>query len=56
MHTTGINVVLTGTGNQAHLEENLKSLESNPLPQSILEKLDSLFELSDCVCRQEIPS
>ena len=56
MHTHGNNVVLTGTGNQAHLEENLKSLESSPLPQSILEKLDSLFGLSDCVCGQEINS
>jgi len=53
-HTTGNGIVLTGTGNEAHLQENLRSLESGPLPQSILEKLESLFGLSDCVCGQEV--
>ena len=52
-HTAGLNVVLTGTGVKEHLEDNLRSLESGPLPDSILEKLNELFGLSDCVCCQD---
>jgi len=53
-HTDGIHVVLTGTGSEAHLEENLRSLESKALPTVILEKLELLFGLSDCVCGQKV--
>ena len=53
-HTDGVHVVLTGTSNQAHLEDNLRSLESKPLPPDILGKLDQLFGLSDCVCCQDV--
>jgi len=53
MHTKGIHVVLTGTGNENHLADNLHSLESNELPPAILGKLDHLFGLSDCVSCQD---
>jgi len=55
MHTPGIHVQLVGTGNPAHLEENLRSMTAPPLPPHILEKLESLFGNSDCVCGQEVP-
>jgi len=52
-HKEGIHVVLTGTGNEAHLKDNLKSLESKALPPTILEKLEYLFGTSDCVSCQD---
>ena len=52
-HKDGIHVVLTGTGNEAHLKDNLRSLESKALPPAILEKLEHLFGLSDCVSCQD---
>lgn len=42
-HEPGSGVVLTGTGNIAHLEENISSLALGPLPQSALQTLDRLF-------------
>jgi L-galactose dehydrogenase len=42
-HEPGSDVVLTGTGNIAHLEENVAALTRGPLPQSALDKLDQLF-------------
>ena len=53
-HNDGIHVVLTGTGSAAHLEDNLRSLEAEALPQHVLDKIDQLFGMSDCVCGQEV--
>ena len=52
-HTEGIHVVLTGTGSATHLEENLNSFKSEALSPSVLEKLETLFGMSDCVCCQD---
>ncbi|MCL2409113.1 MAG: aldo/keto reductase [Oscillospiraceae bacterium] len=52
-HTGGVNIVLTGTSNENHLRDNLKSLESKALPKAILEKLNQLFGDVDCVCAQD---
>lgn len=42
-HEPGTHVVLTGTGNPAHLEENVRSITGGPLPQADLERLGSVF-------------
>jgi L-galactose dehydrogenase len=42
-HEPGCHVVLTGTGDIAHLEQNVRSLTSGPLPASALERLTNLF-------------
>jgi aryl-alcohol dehydrogenase-like predicted oxidoreductase len=39
----GIHVVLTGTGNPAHLKENLAAILKPPLPKPALEKLAEIF-------------
>jgi len=51
-HTPGIDVVLTGTGNTAHLAENLASIQGPPLPPAALEKLAAMFSKVDCVSGQ----
>ena len=51
-HTEGIHVVLSGTGNENHLYENLLSLGKEKLPELILNKLEILFGASDCVSGQ----
>jgi aryl-alcohol dehydrogenase-like predicted oxidoreductase len=42
-HTPGVDVVLTGTGNPAHLQENIAAILKPPLPRPVLEKLAALF-------------
>ncbi len=42
-HTPGIDVVMTGTGNLHHLEENIASIGGGPLPPEILQRLASAF-------------
>jgi aryl-alcohol dehydrogenase-like predicted oxidoreductase len=42
-HEPGADIVLTGTGNLEHLEENVESLLRGPLPQSSLDRLGRLF-------------
>jgi aryl-alcohol dehydrogenase-like predicted oxidoreductase len=42
-HQPGIHVVLTGTGNPAHLRENVAAILKPALPEPVLEKLDKLF-------------
>ena len=42
-HEHGVNVVLTGTGNPDHLQENVSSILKPPLPKAALQKLESLF-------------
>jgi aryl-alcohol dehydrogenase-like predicted oxidoreductase len=51
-HTPGVDVTLTGTGNRAHLLENLASIEKPPLPPELVEKINKLFGKVDCVSGQ----
>jgi aryl-alcohol dehydrogenase-like predicted oxidoreductase len=51
-YTPGITVTLTGTGDPAHLAENLRSLAMPPLPETALARLKALFGKSDCVSGQ----
>jgi L-galactose dehydrogenase len=51
-HTPGISVTLTGTGNPAHLADNLRSIQSPPLQEDVLEQLQILFGKVDCVSGQ----
>jgi aryl-alcohol dehydrogenase-like predicted oxidoreductase len=46
-HTQGVDVVLFGTGNPAHLKENVAAILKPPLPQPALEKLDEIFGVLD---------
>jgi L-galactose dehydrogenase len=39
----GVHVVLVGTGNPAHLEENVRSLSAGPLPTETTKRLVALF-------------
>lgn len=41
--TAGMDCVLSGTSNAAHLADNLRSVQRGPLPQAALERLDALF-------------
>ena len=42
-HEPGVHVVLVGTGNPAHLEENVRSLSAGPLPAQVRDRLVRLF-------------
>lgn len=42
-HEPGVHVVLIGTGNIAHLEENVEALNRGPLPTEIRQRLISMF-------------
>jgi aryl-alcohol dehydrogenase-like predicted oxidoreductase len=42
-HEAGVDVVLTGTGNPAHLQSNVESMMKPPLPESVLRKLEEIF-------------
>lgn len=42
-HEPGADVILTGTGNLAHLRENVAAILAPPLPQDVLARLDELF-------------
>ena len=45
----GADVVLTGTGNVQHLEENIKSLLAGPLSTEQMQRLEHLFGRVDSV-------
>jgi aryl-alcohol dehydrogenase-like predicted oxidoreductase len=42
-HEPGVHVVLVGTGDIVHLEENARSLSAGPLPAEVTERLVALF-------------
>ena len=42
-HEPGVDIVLFGTGNPAHLRENIAAILKPPLPESALRKLDQIF-------------
>ena len=42
-HEPGCDVILTGTGNVAHLEQNINSINAGPLPETDVAELDRLF-------------
>lgn len=48
-HEPGIHVVLTGTGNAAHLKANVTALLKPPLPQTDLQRLEAIFGRVDSV-------
>lgn len=49
LHEPGADVVLTGTGSVEHLEQNVRSLTSGPLPGELQERLAALFGQVDSV-------
>jgi aryl-alcohol dehydrogenase-like predicted oxidoreductase len=48
-HEPGAHVILTGTGNIAHLEANLAVIQGPPLPAEVMERLTRLFGRVDSV-------
>jgi aryl-alcohol dehydrogenase-like predicted oxidoreductase len=48
-HEPGADVILTGTGDVAHLETNLAAIQAPPLPDDVLGRLESLFGAIDSV-------
>ena len=42
-HTTGIDVVMTGTGSLAHLEQNIDAIHGEPLPPDVRGRLSEVF-------------
>ncbi len=48
-HEPGIHVVLTGTGNIAHLEQNIDAINAGPLPDHTRQALEALFGRVDCL-------
>lgn len=42
-HAPGCDTVLTGTGNIAHLKDNLRAIDGKPLPAPVVEKLARIF-------------
>ena len=49
MHEPGADVVLTGTGDEGHLEANIAAALEPPLPSEALERLETLFGDVDSV-------
>ena len=48
-HEPGAQVILTGTGEIAHLEENLKAIQGPPLPEAVQSRLAAIFGRVDSV-------
>ncbi|HUO23434.1 MAG TPA: aldo/keto reductase [Caulobacteraceae bacterium] len=47
-------VILTGTGNAHHLEENIKAINMGPLPPEHVERLRQIFGALDTLTGQEV--
>ena len=48
-HEPGAHVILTGTGNAAHLEANVAHIQAPKLPDEIADRLGTLFDGVDSV-------
>lgn len=48
----GVHVVLSGTGNPAHLKANITSLSRPPLPENVVQKLRHIFRNASAVTGQ----
>jgi aryl-alcohol dehydrogenase-like predicted oxidoreductase len=48
-HEPGAHVVLTGTGDPAHLQANAAAIQAPPLPPEALARLDAIFGRVDSV-------
>jgi aryl-alcohol dehydrogenase-like predicted oxidoreductase len=48
----GTHVILSGTGNPAHLQANFESFQQPPLPQAVVERLQHIFRKVDSVTGQ----
>jgi aryl-alcohol dehydrogenase-like predicted oxidoreductase len=48
----GVHVVLSGTGNPAHLQANIDSLCRPPLPEAVVQKLHHIFRHANAVTGQ----
>jgi aryl-alcohol dehydrogenase-like predicted oxidoreductase len=48
-HEPGVDVVLTGTGDPAHLDENLEAVMAPPLPRALTARIDGIFKNVDSV-------
>ena len=48
----GMHVILSGTGNIAHLDENIAAMQLPPLPPSVRDRLVQMFRGIDCVSGQ----
>lgn len=48
-HLPGVDVVLTGTVNEAHMRDNIAAIEGAPLPPQYLERIDEIFGKVDSV-------
>jgi L-galactose dehydrogenase len=49
LHEPGLDCILSGTGNPAHLADNFRYLQMPPLPTRAWQRLDELFGHLDCV-------
>jgi aryl-alcohol dehydrogenase-like predicted oxidoreductase len=53
-HESEGGVILTGTGNPQHLEENIRSINLGPLPVEHVERLRQIFGAIDTLTGQEV--
>jgi hypothetical protein len=53
-HESEGGVILTGTGNARHLEENIRSINLGPLPREHVERLRQIFGAIDTLTGQEV--
>ena len=53
-HESGGGVILTGTGNARHLEENIGSINMDPLPSEHVARLKRIFGTIDSLTGQEV--
>ena len=48
-HEAGAQVILTGTGDPAHLKANVEAILAPPLPPDVLQRLEAIFGAVDSV-------